>query len=95
MGTSLIVTAGAVRTASQNRNKPRKVFRGVIRTLIRKTKAKLQAISNSDGRAYQRGLLLGYDAALVMGLDNSVNGRAFARVMNRLQECLDAKEGDE
>jgi len=94
MATSLIVTAGPVRSATLNRGKPRKVFRGVQRTLIRKTLAKLNALFNADMRNWNRSLILGYDPALVMGMENSKDGRAFATVMARLQACLNMKEGD-
>lgn len=94
MATSLIVTAGPVRSAALHRGKPRKVFRGVQRTQIRKAKAMMQSLFNADMRNWNRSLILGFDPALVMGMENSYDGKAFARVMNRLQACLDMKEGD-
>ena len=94
MGTTLVVTAGPVQSASVRRTSPRRLFRGVKRTLIRKTLAKMTALTNSDNRDYNRGIMLEFDPALVIGDDNSVNGRAWTRVINRLKECLEAKEGD-
>lgn len=95
MGSTLLVSIGPVQSATVRGTKPRKLFRGVQRTLIRKTLAKLTSIANADKRAYARGLLLNFDAATVMGADNSADGKAFNRAMQRLRDCLDAKEGDE
>jgi hypothetical protein len=95
MGTTLIVTAGPVNAASIRGTKPQKLYRGVQRTLIRKTLAKLNSILNLDTRHYNRGLMIDVTFPSVMGADNSANGRAFVRVMARLRECLDAKVGDE
>ena len=94
MATSLVITAGPVKAALISRGKPRKIFRGVQRMMIRKTLAKLNALFNQDMRNWNRSLVVGYDPALVMGMENSVDGRAFQRVMARLQACLDMKEGD-
>lgn len=95
MATQIVVTAGPVQSAKVRRTKPRKLFRGVKRTLIRKTLAKMQSITNSDTRDYNRGLIVGFDPALVIADDNSVNGRSWTRIMDRLRACLDALEGDE
>jgi len=95
MATTMVITAGPVQSAVVRRTKPRKLFRGVKRTLIRKTLAKMQSLTNSDTRDYNRGLMLGFDPALVVGDDNSVIGRSWTRIMERLRACLDAVEGDE
>lgn len=95
MGTSLIVSTGPVRGANVTRRQPRKMLRGAVRTMVRKTLAKLTAISNADDREYQRSLMLKYDAYLIMGMNNSPDGKAFKRVMDRLKAALDAREGDE
>lgn len=94
MATSLVITAGPVKPGTLSRGKPRKIFRGVQRTLIRKSLAKMNALFNNDMRNWNRSLLIGYEPALVMGMDNSADMRAFQRVMARLQACLDMKEGD-
>lgn len=94
MGTALVVTAGPVRSGSANKGKPRKMFRGVTRTLLRKSLAKMNALVNSDQRAWNRSLEVGYDVALITGMENSADGRAFARVIQRLKDCLTLKEGD-
>lgn len=95
MGTSMIVSIGPVAANTLRNRKPRRLYRGVLRTMIRKVLARLKSIQNTDIRMYNRGLELGQPSLSVMGEDNSVVGRAFAKVIARLQECLDAVEGDE
>lgn len=95
MTTTLLVTASPVRAASARRGAPRKLFRGVTRTIIRKTLAKVVAIQNGDKREQVRAGTLGYTPHYVTGADRSATENAFARVAERLQQCLDAKEGDE
>lgn len=94
MARSVIVGVGPVRSAAIRRLAPRKILRGEVRTMVREVLRRLNSVSNADDREYKRSLELGYEAFLIMGMNNSTNGRAFKHVMDRLKECMDALEGD-
>lgn len=95
MASVLTVGTSPVATASARRGAPRKMFRGVRRTLIRKALAKLTSIVNSDFRENTRAAVLQYDAALIAGVTRSADRNAFDRVVQRLSDALKAKEGDD
>ena len=95
MGSSIVVNLGPQSAASVRHSSPRKLFRGQLRTIIRKARDKCTSIANADDRSTARALAIDSVPALVFGAPNSVDGRAFARVRARLQACLDALEGDE
>ncbi len=95
MAVNIVMGAGPPAKSSRARTKPRKLFRGVTRTLMRKTLAKLQSILNRDFRENTRAAILGYEPALVADVARSATRNAFDKVVDRLTEALAAKEGDE
>lgn len=94
MGVSIAVATAPVETATVSRTSPRKLFRGITRTLIRKTLAKLISLQNSDGRESIRSANLGYSPALVASTSRSSVNNAFKTTIARLQAALLAQEGD-
>lgn len=94
MATSIVVSTSPVGTGRVSPSKPRKLFRNVKRTLIRKCLAKVNALLASDTRDYNRLLSLGIDAAQVTGYGNDKDVQAFVRVQARLAAALNLKEGD-
>lgn len=89
------ITTGQVPPTSRRRGAPRRLFRGQMRTLIRKSLAKMKAIANADFRAIARGAELGFVPATVSMSSVAADRNAFERVIARLQKCMVAKEGDE
>jgi hypothetical protein len=95
MAVIMAISTEAAGPVVPTRGRPRKLFRGVIRTLIRKTLAKMNAIRNNDMRAIARGALLQYNPATVSMSSVAADRNAFDRVISRLQKCLLLLEGDE
>lgn len=94
MPTSLLILSGPKAVSSARRLRPRKMFRGIKRTLIRKTLAKIKALLASDTREYNRGAALFYTPACVTGYGNDAITDAFLKVKARLEESLVAKEDE-
>lgn len=93
MASSVVVTTGPVSGGGVRRGAPRKMFRGQTRTMIRKTLAHLNAISNRDFRENVRGASLNYNPAFVMDAGGTTDRRAFDRAIARLALCLTLLEG--
>lgn len=77
------------------RTKPPKLIRGRTRTAIRKTIAKLTALGKEDAREMRRGAAVGYTPTLLLGNANTALNNSYLRVLQRLQDLMSAKVGDE
>lgn len=95
MAVNIVVGTSPASRGRANRGKPRKLYRGETRTIIRKALAKLQSLVNRDFRENVRSASLGYDPTFVCGPMRSADRNAVDRTMQRLRDCLDAVEGDE
>lgn len=91
----VVVVTNPIRAANRYTGRPRKLFRGVTRTLIRKTLAKLQAILAGDLRQANRGLVVGFTPARVAGSPDSLAYTAFQDTVQRLTGCMAMMEGED
>lgn len=95
MPRTIVVSTSTASNSSRRRTKPRLLFRGEIRTILRKTLAKLRALRNRDHRENIRAALLDYRPALVDEGSTSDTAAAFDAVAARIEACMAAHEGDE
>lgn len=95
MADNLVVSVTPVLAAGGPRTAPQQLFKGVIRTQVRKALAKIIALKNADQREFVRATSLGYAPSFVTGPSGSHLETCFTRVENRLRECLTLKTGDE
>jgi hypothetical protein len=74
--------------ANPNRAKAKLLLRRRRRTAVRRLLKALTTVQNQDDREATRATLESYQPFLVRGNENSLDDRAFKRLMSRCVECL-------